>query len=210
MGNFQDLTGNTYGLLKVLEYRGQNKHGVSLWLCRCACGTKKVISSLCMKSAGGTKSCGCLRLKHLAAGRALAKRHGEYRSREYRIWRNILYRCGTKTCAAFSRYGGRGIKVCKRWLKFENFLSDMGRAPSAAHTVDRIDNDRSYSPENCRWATKREQANNRPSTLFLTHRGETKPLAEWARERGLNRLTLWHRLTRLGWGVQKALETPAK
>lgn len=209
----QDLTGKVYGKLTVVSFERQDKYGVSQWRCRCECGKIKVVSSMGMK-AGKSSSCGCHRSKILAEGRAdLHIRqtiHGKSRTREHRIWSNMIYRCGTKTSPQYSGYGGRGIKVCKRWRdSFAAFLEDMGTAPSRNHTLDRFpDNNGNYEPKNCRWATRREQANNRSQSRFLKYKGETKTLCDWARQFDVDKNTLRGRL-RSGWSVAKALETPS-
>jgi len=206
---FQDLTGKTYGLLSVLSYAGKNKHGISMWLCRCECGTEKVICSMGMK-AGKTTSCGCWRAKILTAGRMQLQsgNDGRSKTREYRLWANIIYRCCTQSCQQFDDYGGRGITVCKRWREsFKAFLEDMGTAPTPKHTIDRKDNDGPYSKKNCRWATRKEQANNRRGCRMLEYKGETKTMSAWASEFGINVHTIMSRL-RMGWTVAKALEAP--
>lgn len=104
-------------------------------------------------------------------------------------------------------YGGRGIRVCKRWLRYENFLADMGRRPSKKHSIDRIDNDGDYEPKNCRWAISADQRRNNRRTFLVTFRGKTKCLKDWAAELNINYYTLHKRVTKLGWPVRRALET---
>lgn len=128
---------------------------------------------------------------------------------EYRIWNGMLRRTTKPSEPAFPLYGGRGIGVCDRWLSFENFLADMGPRPSAKHSLDRIDNDAGYSPENCRWATQREQCANMRKNRWLTFDGRTQIIADWARETGLPSGTISNRLA-LGWSVERALTTPAR
>ena len=156
-----DLTGLKRGRLTVLEYVGSSN-----WLCRCDCGTVKTIKANRIYH-GRTKSCGCLQKEEAAkAMRRTFKTHGKTvggHTKEYRAWCNIRARCHKPESDNFIYYGGRGIKVCDRWLlSFENFLKDMGKAPSSKHSVDRFpNNDGDYEPTNCRWATSTEQANNR-------------------------------------------------
>lgn len=213
MGIIHDLTGKRFERLLVLEHKGANKHGVSIWLCRCDCGNQKIVTSLSLKS-GGTKSCGCYRAEAMKKGRdslhASHRTHGRSRTPEHCIWQNMIYRCYTPTCPGYRRYGGRGIKVCRRWKEsFEAFIQDMGPRPSAAHTVNRINNNGHYTPKNCRWATKKEQANNRRNSRPLKYKGQRKNLCEWAEIFGLDKATLHGRLRR-GWSVKKALETPPR
>lgn len=215
MPGIRDLSGEIYGQLTVLRFAGQNKQHVSLWVCRCSCGKEKVISSMGLRS-GKTTSCGCHKAAVLAAGRSALHKaqttHGASKTREHHIWQNILYRCNKPTASGYERYGGRGIKVCRRWQGkngFINFLADMGKAPTREHTVDRIDNNGDYSARNCRWATRREQARNRRGNIVLEFRGERKLLCEWCDIKGLPLYVLSRRL-RNGWSVERALVTPIR
>jgi len=109
-------------------------------------------------------------------------KHNKSNTKEYRAWNNMRQRCSSKTHQAYPKYGGRGIEVCERWSNFNNFLDDMGIAPTAKHSIERRDNDGDYSPTNCYWATYTQQNNNRRNTRFVTIEGITKPLSEWRRE----------------------------
>lgn len=158
------LVGRKFGRLKVVERRGSNRRHNALWLCICECGKETTVES--GKLLGGkTKSCGCLH-------RDVIRTHGKSRTRTYRIWMHMRQRCENPTDPVqWANYGGRGIKVCKRWRSYENFLADMGEAP-AGMTLDRIDNDGNYKPGNCRWATRHEQLNNTRRNKFVTINGE--------------------------------------
>jgi len=135
-------------------------------------------------------------------------RHGMSASRTYNIWRLIKYRCESPASKDYVRYGGRGIKLCREWSEdFVNFLQDMGEAPVGMQ-IDRIDNDKGYQKDNCRWTTPVEQANNRRTCRPLTYKGETKPVKQWAKEFGIEWKTLAYRL-RAGWPPEKALNTPS-
>lgn len=117
-------------------------------------------------------------------------------------------RCLNPSYGNYANYGGRGIKVCDRWLEsFENFLADMGEAPRGT-SIDRIDNDGHYTPENCRWATDSEQQNNKRDTVLLTANGKTQTINEWAKETGLDVALIRNRIKRHGWSVEKAINTP--
>ena len=125
-------------------------------------------------------------------------------SREYSAWVMMRSRCRNPNMREYPRYGGRGVKVCERWESFEAFLADMGAAPSPLHTLDRIDNDKDYCPDNCRWATRKEQARNRYVSRILECGGERRCLCDWAEHLGIPHQTIWHRLRR-GWSVERAL-----
>lgn len=133
--------------------------------------------------------------------------HGLSKTPEHNVWQLMKQRCTDPNVKNYHRYGGRGIKVCDRWLGvkgFENFLADMGRRP-AGKSLERINNNKGYSPENCKWAEKLEQANNTHTNRFLTYEGKTMTIAQWAREVGLSMHTLYARLFRLKWPIDRAL-----
>jgi len=123
------------------------------WLCRCDCGNERTVQKRAVTS-GHTVSCGCLGKSHLADWK---RTHGMYKRRIYLNWATMLQRCGNPNNPHYPRYGGRGIRVCERWKTFENFYADMGDPPSRSHSIDRVNNDRGYSPDNCRWATRSQQ-----------------------------------------------------
>lgn len=205
---FRDLTGLKYGHLAVDAYHGARRTASSVkhyWSCICRCGRAGVvISGANLKRPNAT--CGC---RKNALSRQRLLRHGETTcarvSKEYGIWRNMLNRCRNESDLAYRDYGGRGIKVCRRWWKFENFLSDMGRCPPL-RSLDRLDNDGPYSPQNCAWRTQKQQCRNRRSNRTITYNGETLCVAEWAERLGLEYGTLLFRVS--NWPLEKVMTMP--
>lgn len=199
--NFKDLTGQRFGRWTVISRAQSTPAGGARWLCRCECGTDRIISSGCLRN-GHTKSCGCLNSEITSARN---RTHGLSKDSAYQSWGSMIKRCLNPNCKAFGDYGGRGITVCERWLKFENFYADMGPRPSDKHELDRFpNNDGNYEPGNCRWATVAEQARNRRSNRLLTFRGETLTLTEWSERTGIDRGAITARLKR-GWSIERTL-----
>lgn len=189
--------------------RAPTKGGITYWRCMCSCGRRRTVRAYDLK-LGRTQSCGCFNREVTSQART---KHGENRSnklqsKEYRAWRAMRSRCGNPRDTKFKYYGGRGITVCKRWVKFENFLEDVGRAPSSRHTLERKNNDRGYSKRNCTWATRHAQHRNTRSNVWVTYRGRRMILADWSRKLGIHYLTLRQRLQR--WGVARAFTTPVR
>jgi hypothetical protein len=181
--------------------------------CLCDCGNESVV--ICHKlTHERTRSCGCLRDDVPRDQiRSLSRKHGFLagggkRPPEYGVWCGMKRRCYNEADKDYSRYGGRGIRICDRWRdSFAAFYEDIGPRPSPAYQVERDDNNGPYSPDNCRWATAKEQAENKRSNVFLEHDGKRLTIAEWARVTGIGETTIGARL-RLGWPAAAALSTP--
>lgn len=165
--NIGDLSGRVFGRLTVVEQTGVSTGGASKWVCKCACGTEKVIAARYLLR-DETKSCGCLIRDVMAANNArrqlLGKTHGMHGTREYRSWNMMLQRCTNPRNTNYKHYGERGIQVCASWLKFEAFHQDMGARPIGM-SLERMDVNGGYEPGNCKWATSVEQANNTRRSL---------------------------------------------
>jgi hypothetical protein len=180
---------------------------ITKYECQCDCG-KTHIAFRYQLLRGYTKSCGCLRRESIGV-RSVT--HGHKRGRketpEHKSWSEMIARCENTDNSRYPRYGARGIKVCQRWRdSFQDFFADMGERPSAAHSIDRLNNDGHYEPDNCRWATASEQARNRRTTRFVEFNGRTMPLVEAAEVSGVKYERVRGRLHK-GWTVERALTT---
>jgi hypothetical protein len=177
------------------------------WLCRCQCGTEKLVVARTLKS-GTSKSCGCYRDRKSAER---GYRHGFSGTPEYNAYSDMIRRCYNSEFKHFNRYGGRGIVVCDRWTNAEsgvaNFIADMGPRPSPRYTLERKDNDGSYEPSNCTWADRKHQARNRNICRRYEYKGKLATAAEHAEDHGLTKKWLESRLT-LGWSIAEAIELP--
>jgi len=196
-------SGLRLGRLTLIEKTRKGGNGRrSYWLCRCFCGSEKEIDNNSLLS-GSSRSCGCLRDELRPTYK---RKHGDAnKAPEYRIWNHMRDRCHNPNCKSYRFYGAAGIYVCERWRNsYSNFISDMGRRPSAEHEIDRIDSFGPYSPDNCRWLPRKLQARNTRRNRHVTYRGETATLAEWAERTGISAGTIAFRLKH-GWPVDKAL-----
>lgn len=199
--------GDQYGTLTVIRLDGvwaaNGKKRTAGALCRCSCGAET--PPIALNKLKRTRSCRACADKTAGAHR---RTHGHTvggRTPEYIAWKAMRTRCSNNKQQHAGCYVGRGITYCARWESFENFLADMGPKPSPKHSLDRIDNEAGYSPENCRWATQQTQMNNTRRSRRITFNGETLTVAEWARRLGLHYKALYSRLFVYGWSVERAL-----
>lgn len=202
METSSDLLGRVFTRLRVIAYGEAPRR----WVCQCVCGKQTIVPAYRLLS-GNTKSCGCLKRSVLGDatrthGRANSRLTG-YADRAYGVWQAMRDRCNNPNRADYHRYGGRGITVCKRWESFENFLEDMGNPPKG-YTLDRISNDKGYSPKNCKWSTRKEQVYNSSKVRLVTIGGKTKTLGEWLSQYAVTRSTFYQRLRR-GYTEQEAI-----
>lgn len=207
MGAFQDLTGQVFGRLTVVD-RAPTVDGTTIWRCVCECGTGRSVPASKLRQ-GKSRSCGCLKREVTAAmGRACAT-HGKFGTPEYSCWAQMKRRCERPKCRAYPNYGGRGIRVCDHWATFQPFFADMGPRPSPQHTIERVDTNGNYEPGNCKWATMGEQSRNRRDTVLVTIDDRTMCMKDWAAEMGIPQSTVQSRLAR-GWTPMDALQRPVE
>lgn len=183
--NFTDLAGKKFGRLTVIKYAGKRnvpdrtkRNGaVNLyWLCQCDCG-KSCIVTRAVLTKGSTKSCGCLNIDTIVARNTT---HGMIGTLTHNSWRAMMDRCYKPKSASYHNYGARGIRVYEQWHVFEKFLADMGERPTANHSLERTNNDKDYSPDNCKWATKKQQARNTKRNVVVEYQGQEYIFADLA------------------------------
>jgi hypothetical protein len=157
-----DMTGKRFGKLVVIERHGSCSNRHYTWLCKCDCGKKSIVIGGKLRD-GSTRSCGCLRDEVRTSGNTT---HGKWNTPEWKAWNNIIQRCTNQNSPAYRNYGGRGISVCSEWRhSFDKFYTDMGKRPSSKHSIDRIENNGNYEPNNCRWTTEKVQQNNKRNNV---------------------------------------------
>lgn len=211
----ESLQGRRFNKLLVIEEadniitpNGRNHRAV---LCQCDCGNKRAV--LLVKLLDGRcLSCGCIRKKRLDRPVKRVAKIRNYSPKdnplEYSTWVGMKNRCGYPKDKSYKYYGGRGITVCKEWVdSFDNFLLDMGKRPSPKHSLDRIDNEKGYCKENCRWANHYEQGRNKRNNVMIDFNGTVMCLSEWSRQLGISAATIINRL-KSGWSTEKALTYP--
>jgi hypothetical protein len=193
MAYYKDLTGQVFGNLTAMKYMGTHEQRGASWLCKCICGNEVIKKAGALK--GGTKSCSTAcgvsksNQQRATHGQARGARNTPQRNKNtkpYNAWKSMNQRCYNLNSEHYDRYGGRGITVCAEWRdSFETFYKDVGEPPTTKHTLDRIDNNGNYEPSNVRWATRKEQANNRETNMYLEMQGKQMTYAEWAEYLGV-------------------------
>lgn len=204
-----DLNGLRFGRLIVLYKTDKKKYGKSLWRCQCDCGNIRDVVGMSLKN-GDVKSCGCLQreVRKSNALKLRREKHGMSKSRLYRIYHDMVSRCYRESINGYENYGGRGIRVCDCWLGKDGFIHFMEWALSNGYsdqlTIDRIDSNGDYEPNNCKWSTPKEQANNTRATIFLECNGVRRSLTEWSEMTGISKQTISKRI-KSGCCVEEAL-----
>lgn len=190
MGRFIDLSGQRFGSLIAIGRSGTARDGNALWLCKCDCGNVSIVDGSSLRK-GNTKTCGCSR-KRPRPGRI---KHNDVGTRLYRIWGNMKHRCyGKNDKDKYRHYGGRGISVCAEWHDYRNFKEwAIKSGYKDTLTLDRIDNDGNYCPENCRWETIKNQSMNRRSNHMITENNETLSVTQWANKLNVSHSTIINR-----------------
>lgn len=208
MGKFKDLTGQRFGRLTVAERAESTNRRRVKWLCKCDCGNEVIVSGDDLHS-GNTKSCKCLRSEN---SRQIHKTHGLTNTRLHNIWSRMIDRCCNPQSKFYNSYGGRGISICVEWRNSFQAFYDWAKANGYAETlsIDRIDNDGNYCPENCRWATAKEQSNNRRSNTLVTMNGKTQTVTHWCNELGLKNRDIVYKRLNAGWPPEKAFFTASR
>ena len=205
MGKELDITGQKFNRWTVIKRVGKNNRGKTTWLFKCDCGSQMISESWYVTS-GHTKSCGCWKREE-ASKRMFT--HGQTPVRLYRIWRGMKARCNNPHTKDFHYYGARGIKVCDEWMEHYESFRDWAFANGYSDmlTLDRVEANKGYSPDNCRWVDRQTQMRNTRNNLYLTFNGETKSLTEWSEITGMDRHTISRRKNVLGWDDEKTLTT---
>lgn len=195
-----DLTGKVFGRWTVVAYAGKDKSRNAVWLASCVCGVCREVRGFQMVS-GASESCGCAQIES-AKARAT---HGQSGSPEYAVWCQMWQRCTNPNDSSYAEYCDRAPP--EAWKSYENFIADMGQRPSQKHTLERADNSKGYSPENCYWATRVEQNSNKSDNKFVTFAGLTLTITEWSRKTNIPYQLLRYRLQKQKCSIEKVLES---
>jgi hypothetical protein len=194
-----DLTGKRFGKLTVLR-RVENNPGKTRWVCRCDCGKEisVIVSNL---TTNHTKSCGCYNVEQATIN---STKHDMCGTRLYKIWQDMKRRCGSPLEKCFGNYGGRGVEVCKEWRTFKPFMEwALKNGYNDTLTIDRVDVNGNYEPNNCKWSTKKEQGRNKRNNFKIFYQGKTQPLSAWCEELNLDYIKTYMRLKRYNWSVEE-------
>lgn len=206
MGKLIDLTNQKFERLTVVRYLGDG-----YWECSCDCDGKLIRTKGSSLRTGHTKSCGCIHREAAGLQGARNKKHGDVNTRLYKIWINMKARCSNPNREDYKRYGGNGIEVCSEWENdFESFKEwSIANGYQENLTIDRKDNGRGYTPDNCRWVTNKTQQRNTKRNHFISYKGQTKCISEWAEELGIKADIIYSRLG-YGWSEERALTEPVR
>ncbi len=206
---YKDLVGQVFNRLTVIAQCDKSfGFPKRRWVCQCICETVTYVETHNLVS-GNTQSCGCLQPERTREAKTTHGQGGKgpgKTSKEYQTWAGMIQRCYNPNGSSYDRYGAIGIKMCDRWMEFENFFADMGPRPSDDHSIDRIDSTGDYTPENCRWGTIDDQNSNKRTTRIIEFNGIKQPLFMWTRQLKINCSTLLRRLK--NWSLEEALTTP--
>lgn len=214
MAKHEILTGNKYGKLTVIKEVGKNKDSRYLWECQCECGNKTITNSALLKN-GTTKSCGCIKKNHFNKNKedvyqeSLNAPHGLSLTPLYNVWQTMKSRCYNPNQNSYKLYGERGVTVCNEWKNnFKNFYDwSFENGYDGMLTLDRIDSNGIYEPNNCRWSNMKEQSNNTRRNKWITYKGETKTMIQWSECLNIPYATLRARIYR-GWDTERTFNQP--
>jgi len=203
----EEEIGKRYGRLVVIGQTEKDKYGHKVFCCTCECGSTHFATAVNIKS-GRTSSCGCLKSElRIRLNTTHGDTIGGKQTSEYQIYTKILQRCMNPNDRGYHRYGARGITVSHSWAaSFSAFIFDMGQRPSQFHSIERIDNNKGYSKENCKWATRAEQNNNKRNNVILTWNGQSKTMSQWANELGVNYKSMRKWIRVKGLSIEECIE----
>lgn len=211
MGKFIDLTGEKYGKLTVLKREGKDRQKCLLWKCKCDCGNEIIVRGSSLRNSH-TQSCGCHKTERLKKTHYI---HGKARTKIYKCWKSMIDRCYNENNSSYHNYGGRGIGVCKEWLDGKTGLINfwdwsINNGFDKHLSIDRIDNNKGYAPDNCRWTTMKVQSMNKRNNHNITFQRQTKCMTAWGEDTGLTANCLSARLNHYKWPIEKALTSPSR
>jgi hypothetical protein len=205
--NLSNFKSKKFGKLTAIQFSHMSKNSMQYWVFECDCGNKITKRRQHVQKSNGITSCGC---DFKQKQQILQKKHGFFGTPIYNIWAHMIARCHYEFNDSYEIYGARGIKVCKLWREsFINFYSDMGDRPTSKHSIDRIDVNGNYCKENCRWATAKQQCNNKRNNFNVEYEGEIYTVSQLADEYLIDKRALRNRIVR-GWDIEDALFTPIR